>query len=318
MTPFAKRILANGLTALAVLLASCENAEAHGAGHYHHGHDHHHGHGHDHHDFFASEGEENVEKVIAATRNLRQGGDARHLSRFYGGIGDAPFTTGENQSRLDGARADGSFFVSGRRYKSQKDFVDSGGRCSTKKPSDSEWKENVKELKAAEKRLNSDDMEHVRRRLQSAPIVVPVNFVIISSSAGEGSISDAELQAQIDVLNKAFAPQFTFQPYNIQRVVNDAFFNGCFQYGYQYKPMYRQGGPETLNLFTCNGGGVLGFANLPSNGGARAANDGVVVSHHTLPGRSQGAYGLGHVSASPSSLDLPAHIPHILIDRLVC
>jgi hypothetical protein len=194
------------------------------------------------------------------------------------------------------ARQESGFDVDGYRFSSQQDFIKQGGRCGTKTPGERAWKANLAKLKKMQERLDLDENSHARRQLQSVPIVIAVNYVLISNSTGGGYITDQELQAQTDVLNSAFAPQFAFAPYNVLRVLNDQFFSNCRTYGSQFKPLYRQGGPETLNFYTCNGAGILGFANLPGGGGATAINDGVVVSHHTLPGRSKGAYGLGDVS----------------------
>jgi hypothetical protein len=206
-----------------------------------------------------------------------------------------PAMNGNLGSVLFAPSGQAGFYVDGIRYENQQEFIDDGGRCGTRKPSPEEWSENIQILEELDQELKADGS--FRRRLQSSPIVVRVNYVIISNTSGSGYVLDEQLQAQTNVLNNAFWPHFTFQPYNVLRVVHDLFHSNCRMYGRQFKKLYRQGGPETLNFYTCNGAGVLGFANLPYNGGNTSTNDGVVVSHTTLPGRSSGRYKLGFVSA---------------------
>jgi hypothetical protein len=241
---------------------------------------------------------DNADEVAGLDQTGGPGGD-RDTSRIEtgrnSGTRQSTQTRGQTQPERR-ARQESGFDVDGYRFSSQQDFIKQGGRCGTKTPSERAWKANLAKLKKMQERLDLDENSHARRQLQSVPIVIAVNYVLISNSTGGGYITDQELQAQTDVLNSAFAPQFAFAPYNVLRVLNDAFFSNCRTYGSQFKPLYRQGGPETLNFYTCNGAGILGFANLPGGGGATAINDGVVVSHHTLPGRSKGAYGLGDVS----------------------
>jgi hypothetical protein len=226
----------------------------------------------------------------AAARNLEQDPTSDEL------IAGDEWDEAETMDRMPMGEegADGTFHVGGVAYESQSAYIDSGDRCSTRVPSPDEMRQNAVEIQEFQDQLNLDDMAHVRRHLQST-IVIRINYVIISNSTGGGYISDKTLRAQTRVLNTAFAPQFSFQAYNVLRINNDLFHSNCRLYGKQFKTLYRQGGPETLNIFTCNGAGVLGFSNLPLNGGAQSPTDGVVIAHHTLPGRSTGAYNLGHV-----------------------
>jgi hypothetical protein len=168
-------------------------------------------------------------------------------------------------------------------------------RCSTKPPTDEEWEENENMIRQFRAQFQGDDTWN--RRLQRN--VVKVNFVVASNTTGAGVLSDGVLNRQIDVLNAAFQPQFTFQVWSVQRVVSNEYFGCTVRASADFKRIYRRGGPDTLNLYTCHGGGVLGWSTMPFGGSANSPNDGVVVAYHTFPGGSHPRYNLGYVSTNP-------------------
>jgi hypothetical protein len=182
------------------------------------------------------------------------------------------------------------FWVNNHRWASREAFFEGGGRCHTREGTTEEKENNLKLLQTWE----AGDDHH--RHLQGA--VVPVNFIIFSSSSGIGEVTQQQITSQMAVLNAAYAASsFSFYVFNIQRVRSDAFFN-CDYDNEAFKIGYRRGGAESMNVYLCNPvGGELGWATFPWMG-ASAWDDGVVVNYASLPGGTLAPYNLGDVSGS--------------------
>ena len=131
----------------------------------------------------------------------------------------------------------------------------------------------------------------------SAPgsITIPVAFHVITSG-GWGSVSQQQIEDQIDVLNQSYggstASSSTDTPFRFELVSVDETSNASwFQMSpgssaeSQAKSSLRVGGPDTLNIYTANpGGGLLGWATFPDEYEWNPTSDGVVVVYGTLPG----------------------------------
>ncbi|MEJ7599044.1 MAG: zinc metalloprotease [Kofleriaceae bacterium] len=134
-------------------------------------------------------------------------------------------------------------------------------------------------------------------------VVVPVYTHIITDTAGAGDITDAEVEAQLDVLNAAYAGEtggdqtpFSFVNAGITRTANAAWYT--VDYGtaeeVAMKTALRQGGPDALNMYLANlGGGLLGWATFPQDYTAEPHMDGVIVLTASLPGGSAAPYNEG-------------------------
>jgi hypothetical protein len=92
---------------------------------------------------------------------------------------------------------------------------------------------------------------------------VDVYFHVITSSAGEGDVSDL-VPAQVRVLNQAFAGAgITFTLISTEVVSSDEWFNATYgsQAERRMKTALRQGGANALNMYTgVNDGSLLGCA----------------------------------------------------------
>jgi hypothetical protein len=127
-----------------------------------------------------------------------------------------------------------------------------------------------------------------------AVATIPVWFHVINVGPGldDGDVSDSMIAAQVRVLNEAFAggtggaaTGFAFVLEGITRTTNpEWFFMGIqSQAERRAKQALRRGGPETLNVYTTDGGGYLGWATFPSSYASQPDQDGVVLYYASLP-----------------------------------
>jgi hypothetical protein len=134
---------------------------------------------------------------------------------------------------------------------------------------------------------------------------IPVIFHVISKDRGSGggNLSDARIEAQIDVLNEAYAGTgFSFDLQKITRTVEPEWFNLISANGatprlfrgsgkeIKMKQALHEGDAETLNMYSASlGQSLLGWAYFPSDfDGVNGQPlprffDGVVVDFRSLP-----------------------------------
>ncbi len=132
---------------------------------------------------------------------------------------------------------------------------------------------------------------------------IPVWFHVISAGAGvETEVPDSWIRDQMKVLDKAFAGMtggaftgFTFELAGLTRTENaDWFYMGISSaMESAAKAALRRGGPETLNIYTTDGGGYLGWATFPFWYAGNPSDDGVVVDFRSLPGGPYAVYSEG-------------------------
>ncbi len=137
-----------------------------------------------------------------------------------------------------------------------------------------------------------------------AVYTIPVYFHVITDSAGVvGNVTTAQINNQIEVLNKAYGgftggvdTPFEFQLTFTDITANSTWFNAGYGSAAEaaMKSALRRGGANALNIYTTNpGGGLLGWATFPSDYASRPANDGVVILYSSLPGGTAAPYNLG-------------------------
>jgi hypothetical protein len=166
-------------------------------------------------------------------------------------------------------------------------------RCGTRLPGDDE-------IAAME-----DAIAQAHGRVKPSQ-VVPVWVHVITKGAGfeNGELSAAMIRAQLRVLNDSYAGRtggavtgFGFGLAGIDYTANPEWFTRIaldFSVELEAKQALRQGGPETLNLYTVDGGPYLGWAYYPSIvAGAYAVLDGIVVDWRSLPGGTFTIYSEG-------------------------
>ena len=159
-------------------------------------------------------------------------------------------------------------------------------------------------LSEKEVEAENEHMKHLlSKRLKEHKVYelstqIDVYFHIVTTSSGAHSVTDEQLAEQLDVLNTAFsASGFTFTEVGRDVTSNDAWSNDL-NYGSieeeSMKMSLRKGDAKTLNFYTADlAGGLLGWATYPSGYASKPGMDGVVNAYWSLPGASDGSYGLG-------------------------
>jgi hypothetical protein len=127
-----------------------------------------------------------------------------------------------------------------------------------------------------------------------AVATIPVWFHVINVGPRleDGNVSDAMIDAQMRVLNASYdgstggAPTgFRFVLEGVTRTTSpEWFFMGIqSQAERRAKAALRRGGPETLNVYTTDGAGFLGWATFPNRYASQPDQDGIVLYYASLP-----------------------------------
>lgn len=167
-------------------------------------------------------------------------------------------------------------------------------RCGTRQPS-------LEEIDRIEQSLT-----RVRSKVRTTE-TVRVWVHVINKGAGfaNGDLSEEAIRSQIRVLDDSFSGRtggagsgFGFQLAGITRTTNQRWFESLatdFEVELEAKRALRRGGPETLNIYTIDGGPYLGFAYYPSilADPTYSVLDGVVLDWRSLPGGTFDIYSEG-------------------------
>jgi hypothetical protein len=128
---------------------------------------------------------------------------------------------------------------------------------------------------------------------------IDVYFHVIrrGTGAADGDVPDSMIQAQIDVLNAAYARWgWQFDLVSVDRTTNAAWFTMAPDSPEEAaaKAALRQGGAADLNIYTASPGmDLLGWATFPWSYSGNPSDDGVVILHSSLPGGSAVPYNEG-------------------------
>ena len=128
--------------------------------------------------------------------------------------------------------------------------------------------------------------------------VVPTFVHVITTDSGTGGVSPQAINAQVGVLNQAFADAgFQFNLVATTLTANSAWFAAGPDTGAErtMKSALREGGPETLNIYvnSAGGGNLLGWATFPAWYANDPLDDGIVILNGSLPGGAAAPYNLG-------------------------
>ena len=213
--------------------------------------------------------------------------------------------------------------LDGERWESQAEFISRGGYCQSPDL-------DLNTMYAVEKRL-----KRYRQRIQAVQspqrgvsavstfvarpagsVTVPVWFHVILAANGSGNVTDAQLQAQINVLNVTYAGRdippagvapldvssptpFRFVLAGVDRTTNASWYSVAQSSANEtaMKSALRRGGAETLNIYLCapagTYGATLGWSSWPVEYASKANMDGLVILNSTVPGGSKAPYNLG-------------------------
>lgn len=164
-------------------------------------------------------------------------------------------------------------------------------------------------VRCASRQLSSDEKVNVEtstRALSSGSKVLPASSNVINvyvhvlrqgTTAADGDVPDAAINAQLAVLNHRYNPiGFYFVLKNVDRTTNAAWFH--MELGtkveQQAKTALRTGTAKDLNLYLVQpNDDTLGWATFPWEYAGNPKDDGVAIMHSTLPGGSAKPYNEG-------------------------
>jgi hypothetical protein len=189
---------------------------------------------------------------------------------------------------------EGPITLGAHTYASREEFVKSGKRCGTREPTEEELFKVEQHLATIPN--EPEELAHGVVGLNRMA-TVNVHFHIITTSSGEGAISQTDIDAQMQVMNDAYHQvNAKFVLKGVETVVNDAWFDMDYgsQEEYDMKSSLRVNGANVLNIYTLtNGDGILGWATFPWDAASNLAMDGVVIDYRTLPNGAMAPYNEG-------------------------
>jgi Pregnancy-associated plasma protein-A len=199
-----------------------------------------------------------------------------------------PFAASARDAERDAPNAE-PFVFEGQSWVSQKAFVESGARCSTR-PVDEE------EALLIEEEVQSLLAERGGRWPMVTSGLINVYVHVITDGTG-GIVSASQIEAQIAVLNGAYASWgWQFRLAGSEVTKSAAWYTMAYGSTAEKnaKAALRRGTADDLNIYTANiGGGLLGWATFPTDYKRDPLNDGVVLLYSSLPGGSAAPYNLG-------------------------
>jgi hypothetical protein len=178
------------------------------------------------------------------------------------------------------------FVHAGQTYESKKAFIESGKRCRTKDLTEAEMEE-VEKVLARDAAINEK---------KKNKITVQVYWNMIKNTNGDGEISSTDIDAQIQVLNDAYAPTAKFVLADTITTVSNTYYSASIGSNAEsnMKSALRQGDASDLNIYSnAQTDGTLGWATFPNWYKGDPDMDGIVLDYRTLPGGSFAPYNEG-------------------------
>ncbi len=202
-------------------------------------------------------------------------------------------------------RDDGRVEIDGQKFASLKEYVNSdyfrqsGKRCGTRIMEDAyrydEMAKSVNDCTTALTRIQNEYWP-------SVVYTIPVWWHVIYKSNGIGNISNATIEAQMQVLNEDFRAmsgtmgsngfdvKIQFELAGITRTINDGWFTDSDADEFSYKSALAKDTKRYLNIYTNDARSLLGYAYFPQGSGAGSWYDGVVLLYEAVGGRNNNFY----------------------------
>ena len=162
---------------------------------------------------------------------------------------------------------------------------------------------SAKEQRAIAKRTNAilaeQGTSRAEARRKAAAATVPVYVHVMRDAAGNGDVSNSQINQQVSVLNQTYGGQesgsaantgFTFSLAGVDRYNNTAWHQDL--QSTTYRSQTRQGGANALNIWLVDFQ-YLGIATFPWDYSSQGSIDGIRVQYTSLPGGSATNYNLG-------------------------
>jgi pregnancy-associated plasma protein-A len=198
---------------------------------------------------------------------------------------------------------DGSIRVSGLSFSDSASYLrsdffrDNGMRCGTKAPPVS----TVLSAVARSVSHCTSTLTSIQAEYWPSPVtyIMPVWFHVIYKSNGYGYVTDARINAQMEVMNEDYAAmagtlgangyntRIQFELAGITRTINDVWFDTDDEFA--YKPALNKDPSQYINIYTSSAGGYLGYSYFPQDS-AGMWWDGIVLLHDAVGGRYNGFY----------------------------
>lgn len=127
------------------------------------------------------------------------------------------------------------------------------------------------------------------------PKNIKVALHIITTTSGQGDLTQQQIDDQMQVLNNAYAPWgFSFTLVKVDRTKNNTWYNLRSSGERKMKQALAYDVAHTLNLYSANlQGGLLGWAYFPWSYAESNTMHGVVLLNSSFPGGSAAPYNLG-------------------------
>ncbi len=141
-----------------------------------------------------------------------------------------------------------------------------------------------------------------KKKAQSLAATVPVYVHVMRDAAGNGDVTDSQINQQISVLNNSFGggggsgavdTGFSFTLAGVDRYNNNQWHNDL--QSESYRSQTRLGGSNALNIWLVDFD-YLGIATFPWDYSSDPDIDGIRVQYSSLPGGSATNYNLGETA----------------------
>jgi pregnancy-associated plasma protein-A len=127
----------------------------------------------------------------------------------------------------------------------------------------------------------------------AATIPVYIHVIRTGQAVEQGNVPNSWINDQIEALNLSYAgfyggvdTGFRFELAGVDRTTNARWFHMTpgGEDEYKAKRALRRGGADALNIYTVDGGRLLGWAYFPSGYASRPHVDGVIIAFGSMPG----------------------------------